>query len=98
MVSNHAMERGIQRINNNSLKKNIKSNMKKIMRRDAYERYFAYSIGKSKLFRYVKKDDLVYKYILDKFTRKIITVHTIDFNSELMKGFNIKFVGEFSGI
>ena len=43
MVSNHATIRGIQRINNSSNKKNKKVNLKKIMKKDAYKRYFAYA-------------------------------------------------------
>lgn len=98
MVSMHANVRGIERINNKSLKKNKESNIKKIMKRDAYERYFAYSIDKMRIYRYVKKDDVIYKYVLDKFNKKIITVYPVDFNYELRRGFKIRYRSEQYGI
>lgn len=91
MVSLHANVRGIERISNNSLKKNKEKNIKKILKRDAYERYFAYSMGKMRIYRYVKKGDIVYKYILDKFDKKIVTVYPVDFDEELKMGYLIKF-------
>ena len=92
MVTKHAVERGIQRINNKSSKKNKDSNIRKIMRNDAFKRYFAFSNGKSKFYRYVRKDGCVFKYVIDKFSKDIITVHQVDFEKEMEKGFNIKFL------
>lgn len=83
MITEHAIKRCTERIKNNSYRKNKKANMKKIMKRDAYERYFAYLETKDKCFRYVNKNGIVYKYILNKFTNKIITVYQVDFNLEL---------------
>ena len=92
MVTYHAMQRAIQRINNDSRKKNKKDNLKKIMTKDVYKRYFAYSINTFNIFRYVQKYDKTYKYVIDKLNKKIITVYEVDFDEELKKGFKISFV------
>lgn len=91
MVTEHAILRGVQRINNNSIRKNKKSNLKRIMKKDVYDRYFAYDSTVDRLYRYVKKDDVVLKYVLNKFNKRIITVYPVDFDEELSKRFNIKF-------
>jgi len=83
MVSMHALTREIERIDNNSYNKNKKNNMKRILKKDAYERYFAYFQTKEKYFRYVNKNDKTYKYIIEKFSKKIITVYEVDFEDEL---------------
>ena len=44
-----------------------------------------------RIYRYVKKGDIIYKYVLDKFDKKIVTVYPIDFNEELKNGFKICF-------
>ena len=83
MVSVHATKRGMQRIKNNSYKKNKEANIKKIMRKDAYRRYFAWFQTRDRYFRYVDKEGKVYKYVIDKFSGRIITTHEVDFEKEL---------------
>lgn len=94
MVSSHATIRGIQRINNSSNKKNKKTNLKKIMSKDAYKRYFAYVNSTSTIFRYVRRNDGIYKYVLNKLNKKIITVYEVDFDEELKKFHHIRQVSE----
>ena len=60
MVIKHAMERGIQRVNNKSLKKNKESNIKKIMKNDAFKRYFAYLNKETRFYRHVVKSDCIF--------------------------------------
>ena len=85
MISKHAINRGIERIENKSYKKNLKANIKKIMRKDAYRRYFAYFQTKDKYYSYVKKDDRIYKYIISKYSNKVITAYEVNFDDELMR-------------
>ena len=94
MVSSHATIRGIQRINNSSNKKNKKANLKKIMSNDAYKRYFAYANNTSTIFRYVRRNDGIYKYVLNKLSKNIITVYEVDFDEELKKFHHIRQVSE----
>ena len=94
MVSSHAIIRGIQRINNSSNKKNKKVNLKKIMSKDAYKRYFAYANNTSTIFRYARRNDGIYKYVLNKLSKKIITVYEVDFDDELKKFHHIRQVSE----
>lgn len=85
MISTHAVNRGMERIKNNSYKKNKKANIKKTMKKDVYERYFAFFQTKDKYYRYVKKDEKTYKYVISKYNNKIVTTFEVDFDEEMKK-------------
>ena len=98
MVTKHATIRGIERIDNKKKKKNKKVNLKKIMRKDAYKRYFAYAKNRTTIYRYVLKDNSTYKYILNIFNNKIITVYEVNFDEELKKYHHIGYVRNINDI